>query len=69
MANKYVKQEKYGLLLLVKLVHVLSWSVTLSSTIISIPKDKRDDLTTSDNYRGISLCNSLCKVFDTILIN
>ena len=28
MANKYVKQEKYGLLLLVELVHVLSWSVT-----------------------------------------
>ena len=29
MANKYVKQEKYGLLLLVELVHVLSWSVTV----------------------------------------
>ena len=28
MANKYVKQEKYGLLLLVEFVYVLSWSVT-----------------------------------------
>ena len=28
MANKYVKQEKYGLFLLVEFVHVLSWSVT-----------------------------------------
>ena len=33
MANKYVKQEKYGLLLLVELVHVLSWSVTLPKMI------------------------------------
>ena len=51
------------------IVHGFSPSLMLSSTIISIPKDKRGDLTTSDNYRGISLCNSLCKVFDTILIN
>ena len=28
MANKNVKQEKDGLLLLVEFVHVLSWSVT-----------------------------------------
>ena len=33
MANKYVKQEKYGLLLLVELVHVLSWSVSLPKVI------------------------------------
>ena len=33
--------------------------VILSSTIILIPKGKRGDLTTSDNF----------KVFDTILIN
>ena len=31
MANKYVKQEKYGLLLLVEFVQVLSWSVTVVS--------------------------------------
>ena len=33
MANKYVKQEKYRVLLLVELVHVLSWSVTLPKMI------------------------------------
>ena len=40
MANKYVKQEKYGLLLLVELVHVLSWSVTetdLNGEVVHLP--------------------------------
>ena len=37
----------------------------LSQTyVISIPKDNRGNMQSSENYRGISLCNSLCKVFD-----
>ena len=36
----------------------------LASTIISIPKDMRASLCKSDNYRGISLINAICKVFD-----
>ena len=39
----------------------------LSSTIISIPKDDRGDMSRSDNYRGIALCNCICKLFDIIL--
>ena len=39
----------------------------LLSTIISIPKDNRGSMSSSDNYRGISMSNSLCKLFDYIL--
>ena len=40
----------------------------LLSTIISIPKDNRGFMSSSDNYRGISMSNSLCKLFDYIFI-
>ena len=36
--------------------------------IISIPKDARGDMSRSDNYRAIALCNSICKLFDIILM-
>ena len=36
----------------------------LKSTIISIPKDRSASLSNSDNYRGISLFNSMCTLFD-----
>ena len=32
------------------------------SSIISIPKDIRSSLSSSDNYRGISLFNGICKI-------
>ena len=34
------------------------------SCIISIYKDKRGSLNDSSNYRGIALCNALCKFID-----
>ena len=40
----------------------------LKSTIISIPKDSAASLTRSDNYRGISLFNSICKLFDNVIL-
>ena len=40
----------------------------LKSTIISIPKDSAASLTRSDNYRGISLFNSICKLFDHVIL-
>ena len=40
----------------------------LLSTIISIPKDNRGSMSSSDNYRGISMSNSLGKLFDYIFI-
>ena len=38
------------------------------STIISIPKDMKSPISNSDNYRGISLFNSISKVFDYAIL-
>ena len=40
----------------------------LVSTIISIPKDLKSSLCNVDNYRSISLFNSIAKVFDYVII-
>ena len=39
------------------------------SSILSIPKDMKSSLSSSDNYRGISLFNSICKVFDYTILD
>ena len=41
----------------------------LLSTIISIPKDNRGSMNSSDNYRCISLSNSICKLYDYVFIH
>ena len=41
--------------------------VLLKSTIVSIPKDPKVSLSNSDNYRGISLFNCICKLFDNVI--
>ena len=38
------------------------------STIVSIPKDNKASLSGSDDYRGISLFNSLSKLLDHIVL-
>jgi len=43
--------------------------VLLQATVISIPKDNRASLCNSENYRGIALCNALCKLFDLIVLS
>ena len=40
----------------------------LNSNIVSIPKDNRGDLSCDENYRGISMCSSLFKLFELLLI-
>ena len=40
----------------------------LLSSIISIPKDMKSSLRDSNNYRGISLFNAICKVYDHAII-
>jgi hypothetical protein len=50
------------------LIHGYTPKCLLNSTIISIPKDTRGDLSSDENYRGISLCSSLFKLFELILI-
>ena len=39
------------------------------SSIVSIPKYMKSFLTSSDNYRGISLLNSICKVFENTILD
>ena len=49
-------------------IHGYTPNGLLESVLISIPKDARGDLYSSDNYRGIALCSALCKVIDVIVI-
>ena len=51
------------------LVHGYYPSELLKSTIISLPKDKTGSLSSSSNYRGISLFNSICKLYDYVIID
>ena len=44
--------------------HGYTPTVLLKSTIVSIPKDNKASLSKSDNYRGISLFNSINTLFD-----
>ena len=41
----------------------------LKSTIVSIPKEKSASLAKSDNYRGISLFNSINKLYEYVIID
>ena len=57
-----------SLLFNIMLIHGYIPSDLLKSTIISIPKDNRASLSSSNNYRGISLFNSICKVYDYVVL-
>ena len=50
------------------LVHGYTPDDLLKSSIMSIPKDGTASLTTSDNCRGISLFNAICKLFDNVIL-
>ena len=50
------------------LVHGHSSDDLLVSILVSIPKDSRASLVSSDNYRGIALSSSLGKIIDYILL-
>ena len=41
----------------------------LKATLCSIPKDKKGDMCTDNNYRGIVLTSAIGKVFDILLLN
>jgi hypothetical protein len=51
------------------IVHGYTPDDLLCSSIISIPKDIKLSASNSDNYRGISLFNSICKVYDMLIID
>ncbi len=50
------------------LIHGHNVEDLLASVIASIPKNLLSSLNTSDNYRVISLCCSLCKIIDYVFI-
>ena len=41
----------------------------LLSTIVPIPKDKRENRSNSANYRAIALGSLFCKMFDNIILD
>ncbi len=51
------------------LTHGCTPSELRLSTLTSIPKDLKESLTTSDNYRGIALGSIMCKIYDIVMIN
>ena len=51
------------------LVHCFSPNSLLVGTIVPIPKDKRQLLCTSDNFRVITLGNIVAKLFDVIILS
>ena len=57
-----------GMLINAMLTHGHNPSQLLNIVVKSIPKDLRGSLHSSNNYRGISLCNALCKLIDLIII-
>ena len=59
----------YHLLFNAMLFHGYYPSELLKSTIISLPKDKTASLSSSNNYRDISLFNSICKMYDYVIID
>ena len=50
------------------LAHGYYLNELLKSNIISIPKDRTASLSNNGNYRGISLFNSICKMYDYVII-
>ena len=51
------------------LIHGYNPSCFLSSRIVPIPKNPNGSLNSIENYRGISLCNTLSKVLDILILN
>ncbi len=51
------------------IIHGHTASDLLYSSIVSIPKNVRASLCSNDNYRGIALCCSVCKVLDLVILD
>ena len=51
------------------LIHGYTPSVLLMFTILSVPKDYKTSLSSSDNYKGISLFNCICKLYDHVILH
>ena len=63
LLHGYLKNLYNGMI-----IHGHTPTCITKSNIISIPKDIRGDLSSDENYRGISLCSSVFKIFELILV-
>ena len=50
-------------------VHGFTPDDMIKGTLVCLPKDICGDICDSDNYRGICLCSSICKIYEWILIS
>ena len=62
-------KSRLALLLTSMITHGYQPQQLLLVTVTSIPKDNRGSLCDSSNYRGITLCSSISKVFDIIMLH
>jgi hypothetical protein len=51
------------------MVHGHTPDCLLKSTLVSIPKNVRGDLSSDENYRGISLCSSIFKLYEIVILH
>ncbi len=61
-------QTHLGLLITAILTHGYQPKTVLTAIIASLPKDNRGNICDSKNYRGITICSSISKIIDIILI-
>ncbi len=57
-----------AILFIAMLRHGLTPDGMLTGTMIPIPKGRWANLSTSDNFRAITLSNILCKLFDVVIL-
>lgn len=62
-------QVIFSILMKCMLSHGYTPNDLLVSMLVSIPKDNKASLSNTDNYRGIALCNALCKVIDLWILD
>ncbi len=61
-------QMHLGLLITAILTHGYQPQIILLATIASIPKDNRGNICDGKNYRGVTICSSISKLMDILLI-
>ena len=61
-------KSNLAMLITAMITHGYQPQSMLLGTITSIPKDSRGNLCDSNNYRGITLCSSVSKLFDIIIL-
>jgi hypothetical protein len=67
MSSEQFKENLAGLMTAI-LTHGHQPQMVLLATIKSIPKDNRGNICDGNNYRGITLCSSISKLLDIILM-